>query len=450
MSTETWLISQLDGRLTDKLATAWEWDASGTTLHLTLRPNVYFHDGTRLTPEVAVQAFRESQASARRPPSSFSTVQSVTGSGADGIEIRLSEPNSFFLPDLSLVSVLKPGLKPDQPQVGTGPFRVILADKQHAVLQAFDKHYRERPAFPQLEITNYPTQRNAWAALMRGDIDVLYEVGRDVADLVQTESKVRMYTFPRPYYNTLVFNVRHPVLKKAAVRRALNEALDRATLIRDGLNGQGRSADGPLVPEHWAYSPPRQPFDFNLPAARLGLENAGLRIRPGVAGKMPSRFAFTCLVFADDPRFERLAVLVAKQLAEVGVDMRLEPLPYEKLLPRLASGDFDAFLFEMSGTRLSWVYELWHSSNQSRFSNGYRSVDAVLDRIRGARTEEEIRGGVVEMQQILHDDPPAAFLAWQTTSRAVSTAIDVAQEPGRDVLSNIWVWRPAAPGPKPR
>jgi hypothetical protein len=46
----------------------------------------------------------------------------------------------------------------------------------------------------------------------------------------------------------------------------------------------------------------------------------------------------------------------------------------------------------------------------------------------------------------MHDDPPAAFLAWQATSRAVSTKFDVAPEENRDIITNAWLWRPAANG----
>ena len=75
--------------------------------------------------------------------------------------------------------------------------------------------------------------------------------------------------------------------------------------------------------------------------------------------------------------------------------------------------------------------------------SGYRSADAVLDRIKAAPTDEEIRQGVAELLRILHEDPPAAFLAWQMTSRAVSTKFDVAFEADRDIFVNLWKWRPA-------
>jgi hypothetical protein len=115
------------------------------------------------------------------------------------------------------------------------------------------------------------------------------------------------------------------------------------------------------------------------------------------------------------------------------------------LQARLKKGDFDAFVFEMAGRSLSWVYEFWHSRENGFIDTGYTAADAVLDRIRSARSEEEVRGGITELARVLHDDPPAAFLAWQEQTRAVSIKFDMAAEPARDILSNVWQWRPAAP-----
>jgi ABC-type transport system substrate-binding protein len=403
---------------------------------LTLRKDVFFHDGTHLIPELAVPAFKQSMV-VPQAPSSFSSVRSVTASG-DGIDVTLSEPNSFFLPDLAYTGVKLPG----KSQIATGPFKVTHSDKQQVALQAFDQYYKGHPTIAAIHVTNYPTLRNAWAALMRDETDMLYEVGRDAQDFVQAESRVKTYTFGRPYYSVLVFNVRHPILKRTDVRRALNEAVDRTALIRDAMNGRGRPADGPLVPEHWAYSTSSRPFEFNPIAARLMFDQARLRVQPSTGGRMPSRFSFTCLVW-NDPRFERLAVLIQKQLADVGVEMRLVSLPLDQLGERVGKGDFDAFLIEFAGRSLRWVYDWWHSHEAGRIDSGYRSADAVLDRIKAAVTDDEVRQGVAELFKILHEDPPGAFLSWHMTSRAVSTKFDVAFEADRDVFGNVWRWRPA-------
>jgi peptide/nickel transport system substrate-binding protein len=438
MTTEPWLTLGADGRPAERLVRDWAWDAEGRVLRLKIRKDVRFHDGTLFTAPIAADAMRVTLAS--KEYASFSTVRSVDVDGDDTLVLRLSEPNSFLLSDLSYVSVT---LQKNEAQIGTGPFSVAARDDQHADLRAFPQYYRGRPTLDEIAITSYPTQRNAWAALMRGDIDMLYDVSREAYDFVKAETTVKTYSFLRPYYNVLAFNVRHPVLKSAEVRRALNEALDKDALVRDALHDRGRPADGPLLQEYWAYSPPAHPFVFNPDAAVARLDGAGLEIRPVPGGRMPSRFAFDCLVFADDPRFERTALLVQKQLANIGVDMTLVPLAQQDLVDRLAKGEFDAFLFEMNGRSLPWAYVFWHSGNNSRFNSGYQSTDAALDRIRLARSEEEIRSGVAEFLQILHDDPPAVFLTWGETTRAVSRNFDVTGEPGRDIVPSAWNWRPA-------
>ena len=134
---------------------------------------------------------------------------------------------------------------------------------------------------------NYQTQRKAWTALMRGEIDMLHEVRREAAEFVEAESTVKAYSFPRPYYIPLVFNVRHPVLKKVEVRKAISEAMDKVALVRDGMSGRGTPADGPISPKHWSYSPPAEPFVFSPAAARLRLDKAGLLTRPNARDCSP-------------------------------------------------------------------------------------------------------------------------------------------------------------------
>ena len=41
---------------------------------------------------------------------------------------------------------------------------------------------------------------------------------------------------------------------------------------------------------------------------------------------MPSRFRFRCLTLAKDSRYEKIALVLQKQLYEIGVDMEIEAL----------------------------------------------------------------------------------------------------------------------------
>ena len=64
-------------------------------------------------------------------------------------------------------------------------FRSVKPATRAHVLNCFPRYYRGRPALARITVTNYPTQRNAWTALMRDDIDMLYEVSRDAAGFVE-------------------------------------------------------------------------------------------------------------------------------------------------------------------------------------------------------------------------------------------------------------------------
>jgi peptide/nickel transport system substrate-binding protein len=121
---DPWLTNRTDGRQSERVATGWTWDEAGTTLRLKLRPDVYFHDGTLLTPQIAAEALQRSAGLVKTPDGSamdafsFSSITAIVPAGPDTVEIRLKERNTFILPDLSGVFVTKP----DQPDIGTGPF----------------------------------------------------------------------------------------------------------------------------------------------------------------------------------------------------------------------------------------------------------------------------------------------------------------------------------------
>jgi ABC-type transport system substrate-binding protein len=436
---DPWLSSRPDGRPADRIATSWSFDEAGTTLRLKLRSDVVFHDGTRLTPDVAVRAMRATVASGANLALRAPNISSIDTDGSDGIAIHLTGRNSFILADLMGALVVKA----DNPDIGTGPFKVDRRDGKNARLSAFPSYYRGQPKLAGVDVSAYLTQRSAWSALMRNEVDMLYEVSRDAAGFVQAETTVNTYSFPRPYYIPLVFNVRRPVFKDPRVRQAINMALDRELLVRDGMGGRGSVADGPVWPQHWAYAAPKQPFVYDPAASRNLLDQAGYGVRPNQGNGIPARFSFKCVVFANDSRFDRIEVLIQKQLADVGIEMVLVPVALDQFNDRVRVGDFDAFVIEMAGRSLSWVYEFWHTNPRGQLDSGYRSADAVLDRVKGARSDDEVRSAIADFAQVLHDDPPAAFLTWQQQSRAVSRKFDVAAEEKRDILTNLWQWRPA-------
>ena len=142
---------------------------------------------------------------------------------------------------------------------------------------------------------------------------------------------------------------------------------------------------------------------------------------------MPRRFRFTCAFWSEDPQFERIALVVQKQLFEIGIDVEMVPMTLRDLGGRLGAGDFEAVLLPMvSGRSFEWTYRFWRSASSQRIiRSGYTAADTALDRLRAARSDEETRIAVADLQRILYEDPPAAFLVRPETARAVNDSFVV-------------------------
>lgn len=434
LSAEPLVSMGWDGRPVYRLAESSRQSEDGLTVTFTLRPNMRFHSGEPVT----AARVRELLPELRKQPE----VTSLETPDDRTLEVRLNRAYSIDPVELGHYTVSDSR----RPELRTGPFKVVSTEHP-ARLEAFEGYYQGKPTVERVEIHRYPTHRAAWTAMMRGEVNVLHEVSRDAIDFVEAGGQIKAYRLLRPYYVPLVFNLTHPVLQRRDVRVALNEAIDKREVVRNGMRGHGEVAEGPFWPHHWAH--PQAGLDpvYNPEAAKVRLDAAGLAVREREAPQMPSRFAFTCLLLAGDARFERIALVLQRQLFAIGVDMRLQTVPYREFVPRLQSGRFDAFLFEMvSGRTLDRPYMFWRSPEPGAaalLKSGYSAADEALDRMKYAPTDEETRVAVADVMRVLRSDPPAVFLAWPREARAADASLEIPYETDRDIFGRLWQLEPA-------
>jgi len=433
---EPLLVVDWHGQPAPWLATGWKWLDEGRALRVDLREDVKFHDGSPLRADVVAGILRQWVTAKIR---SFEYVTAIETSGQHTVVLRLSRPDAFLLGGLAATNIVDG----NKPTIGTGPFRLL--SQKPIVAERNDRYYRGAPGIDQVQIITYDTQRAAWAAMMRGDIDMVQEVNREVVEFLEGSNRFEMYAGIRPFYIPFVFNLRHPILKNVEVRRALNEAIDRAEIVDDVMRGRGQVADDPIWPSNWAYNPAPQKYSYNPQAARARLDAAGFPVRPSTSAQMASRFQLKCLFYNKDFQYERIALVLERQLADVGVELILEGEDDGVIGKRIASGDFESYLFQLSsGKSFDGTYRFWHSPAAGRppmQNSGYAGADDVLDRLRLALDPSDVRAAAAELRQRFHEDVPAAFLAWPETTRAVDARFDIGDPSGREFFANLWNWR---------
>jgi len=404
-----------DGRPQPALAESWSVAPNGLSLAIRLRSNARFHDGSAVDAHTVSSILRSTLPASMG--SAFEDINGITAASATEITISLRRPSPLLIE--ALESQIR---KPDGS--ATGPFKAIAPDKPELV--ANDAYYLGRPSIDRIVIQSYPSIRAAWAEMLRNSTDMLYEVGSDALDSLTGATDISLFTFVRHYQQLLIFNPRLPAFREPAVRRALNSAINRDEIITDGLNGHGVPSFGPIWPEYWAFPANHSTFRFDPREAAITLR--------------PRNIKFVCLVA---PRFERVALALRRQLGAVGVQMELREISLETLDQDLLAGNFDAVLTEfISGPSFFRVYAVWHSRGLLRGSVGNDHVNAALDLVRHATSDNEYRAAIAGFQEAVKDDPPAVFLAWSQRARAVNRRFDVVAEPGRDILTTLRLWRP--------
>ena len=412
-----------DGRLQPWLAHDWSVSADGRSVSVNLVSGVKFHDGSPLTADIVANAVKASLPVTMGP--AFSDVEDISASSDRQIVIRLRRPSPFLLEALE-VPVPKPGTY----LVGTGPFKVDNPQSP-TEMRANDDYYLGKPSIGRIVVANYPSVRSAWAEMLRGQLDMLYEVGADALDSLGASSQIATYTFVRRYQYAMVMNSQSDVFRAKAVRQAMNYAIDREAVVRDALQGHGVVSAGPVWPYHYAFKSGVAQFGYDVQRASQLLHEAG---GPAAVRR------FTCLV-RSDAVLERIALILKRQLQQVGIEMSIDEVPVDQQLATIKSGKYDAVLTEMiTGPTLLRAYQLWHSNGYMNYHS--KSIDAALDEIRYAASDDAFVAAVGHLQRTAVDDPPAMFLAWMERARAVSKQFEVPRvEPGRDILASLPRWK---------
>ena len=186
-------------------------------------------------------------------------IKSIDAVSPRDFVVTLNE-RATFLPELLTLAIHVPGKT-----TGTGSF--VEAPREpnsdSIELHANDHYYAGRAFIDRIVIRPFATTRAAWAAMLRGQVDMLYEVGADAIDLVAPAKDTRVFTYHAgDRFELTIVNAKKPALRDPDVRRV--ERRDRPT--GDCVRWHGchaRVADGPVWPDHWANQPDRPRFAFN-------------------------------------------------------------------------------------------------------------------------------------------------------------------------------------------
>lgn len=331
------------------LATAWEW-ADDTTLDLTLREGVKFHDGTDFGPEDVVYTVNHvsNKENGVLTIQNVNWMESAEKTGDNTVRLNLVEPfPAAFAYLAGAVFIVPEGHYDDAPDgadgkkdyaavepVGTGPYKFVESKPGEYVNWAANADYFEGgpKGTPQIGTIKYRTLKDPntqMAELMTGGVDWIWDVPKEQAERLKDTGQVQVENAKTMRISYLTFDVTGTSNTKALmdekVRKAISHAVNRDSIARNLVGPASVMIHSACHPDQFGCTDDVPQYEYDPEKAKALLKEAGYEdgLELDIYGYRQREF--TEAVIGD--------------LANVGVKANLSFMQYRKLRDLIWNGD---------------------------------------------------------------------------------------------------------------
>lgn len=414
----------------------------GLTYNVLIRKDVHFHNGTTLTAhDVAFTISLIQNPSLKSPLKGNWNDVTVEVISDNELNIVLRDAYAPFIENFTL-GILPEHLWSSIPieqlpfsalntlPVGSGPFKVAKAARdKNGLIQEYtlsaNKESLNPPKINTVVLYFYNDEVSLLEGLKNGTLDASSYVSNESLEQITITNDFRVITKPLPRVFGVFFNQNKvPALRDAAVRQALEIAIDRNDIISTSLKGQGvpiytpmpRATDTLQSEEGSNQSAP----EARIAAAQKILKDAGwIKNSLGLLEKQIDGAATTLSLTvstSNTPLFNTVSQQVADEWKAIGVDVTTEQFEQTSLVQTvIRPRDFEVLLFGLDTSRSEDLYPFWHSSqkddpglNIAGYTN--LSVDALLEKARKEQDATERTKDLTEASKTIVSERPAIFL----------------------------------------
>ena len=456
------------------LAESWSTNDSVTALTFRLRPDVYWHDGTRTTAYDVAFTYRVvTDLASEFPNPSF---WDDYARGAEGVHVDDSltvtirlRPHAEYLDPWRTVAILPEHILGSvsiealaahpfnlRCPVGNGPFvfREHVSDERW-VFDAnpwFPKALGGPPAFGTYVYRVVPSGTTLFLELKAGSIDYALSLPSDLADDAAADPEIDLFAYPYRDVEFIAWNERRPPFDDVRVRRAMTLAIDRQKIVDALLDKRGQVAESTIFPSHWAFATRgAEGLPYSPDSAQALLRQAGWvdRNGDGVLEDASGRpLSFSIKLNSGAPIRRRVAETVQAQLRRIGANVRLETIEFSALLSQLndeTRRPFDAVLLSFTEELNLDDTDLFHSSRLNAPYAWAGTQDPVLDSILEELVAEPSRGTALPLWARYHrrlvETQPFTFLYFGDRLAAARTRLSGASPDMRGQLARIQSWQ---------
>jgi peptide/nickel transport system substrate-binding protein len=416
----------------------------GLSYTFTLHDNVTFHDGKPLTSADVKYTIDAVLASSSGKAASFfegsgetkkALVAGVEAPDPRTVIIRLSKPWLGLLSNLVAIGIVPKDSADSQKThpLGSGPFKFVSYDsaQQMMMLEANSGYWEGAPAITSLRVRVIEDGNALQSELRSGTVTIAplpTNLTPDAVKSLEQDAKLQVIQFTGANIVYLGFNVEAAPLNNVKLRQAIAYAIDRDTIIKDLILGQGKVAHSILPEESWAYSP-GQKYAYDPARAKQLLDEAGFRDPDGDGPQMRLPKPISFKISSSSVATRQYVDVIRDYLKKVGIPVEIETVETNTLLADLRLGQFQMTTSRWVGGNQDPIFlkDLFHSSeipsqqrasrNRSRYKNP--ELDKILDEAVNTADREKALGLYRQAQDIISRDLPMLPL-WYPANMVVA------------------------------
>jgi peptide/nickel transport system substrate-binding protein len=431
------------GDLIPDLAESYNISPDGLTYTFKIRPDAYFHDGTKVTASDIEYTVKMAQDVALRSPKRNSWIGvEVEKISESEIVFILKNPYSPFLENTTLGILPKHiwnNASADEfsfssyniTPIGSGPYLVKNIQRNNSgiptsyELIAFKDYTLDKPFITNLKFNFYPNEQALTDAYIADEIDSTNSLSPQNLATLGDDKNANLEKISLPKVFGLFFNQNQaPVLLNKEVRTALNLTVDKDRIVSEVLNGFGERIDSPLPMGMLGdISEPINTYDKEqaLNQARGVLTKAGWKFNASstiwekkINKNQTQKLTFS-ISTSNTTDLKKVAEILKEDWALLGVPVEILTFdPSDLNQSVISQRKYDALLFGQTINRSLDLFAFWHSSqrnigyNVAMYTNS--KADKYLEDARQISNKDKRLEKYALFVNEIKNDIPAIFI----------------------------------------
>lgn len=440
------------------LATKWDVSDDGLTYTFHLRPGVQFHTTDYFTPSREFNAddvlftfermldkghpFRKAYPSEFPYFVDMGMDKNITKvEKLDDLTVRftLNHVDAAFIQNLAMNfaaihsaeyadQLLQAGQADqiNQKPIGTGPFVFSRYQKDAQIRFKGNKDYWN-PEDVKIDnlIFAITTDASVRAQKLRaGECQITLNPRPADIEALQKDPNIDVPSQPGFNLGYIAYNVEHEPLGKLEVRKALDMAIDKKSIIEAVYQGAGQLAVNALPPTQWSYDESIKGTEHNPDKARELLKQAGIEEGTEITlWAMPVQRPY-------NPNAKLMAQMIQSDWAKIGIKARIVSYEWGEYIKRGHAGEHDAMLIGWTGDNGdpdNWMNTLYgcdavNGNNWSRWCDAeYDKVVKDAKRITDQRERTEL---YKKAQAIIQQQLPITPIAHSTVYQPMRNSVE--------------------------